>query len=789
MIKKREVSAQDNSVVATPAVSGKGGFLSKISISTKIVAGATLLTLIAATLGLSGLYYANRINESVNRITNVTEPIVSESASLIANIWEAQTLVEEVVLMDHATELDTLAKNFRSLEQNFGGSYERLRTLATDSSLRDELVETSEGHKKFVQLFRQLFAAHQSEVGEREKAKRLLDDFDTFGASLIEALEEFAIENEAEMAKAEAEGDELESRGAGGAEVNKILGDLFDEDYPVVEAALKLQRLVFEIQDTAGEYLAEPSSTNLDPIKKEFDSLFDKTVPHTDVLKRLAETQEDREDADQLILMLEQWIAAASNDELLFDTHRDMLEFRQTVSDLDQQLENQIGLVVSALSRVEDYAETLSVQADQSAEHAVDQAQASILILLGSALFVSALLMVAGIMFVVRPIKRMTEVMTKLSQGDNTVEVLHLDWRDEIGDMASAVQMFKTSAIEKRRLEKEQKEAEAKEKQAEALRIEEERIRDEKAAKDRLEAEMKAEEERRQMLIEMADQFQANIGNVVAGVSSAAEEMQASAQSVAAVTEQTEQKASNVARASEDASENVTKVAAASEELTSSISEISRQVNQSTVIAKRAVEEAGETNKQFEELVGASDKIGEVVAMITDIAEQTNLLALNATIEAARAGEAGKGFAVVASEVKGLAEQTAKATQEIGTQVVGIQSATKSAASAMEQITQIIKETDDIAHAIGDAVNEQSSATGEIASSIELASRGSQEVSVNIGGVSQAAAEAGGSVSQILDASKELATQATHLNQQVETFLEMVRPEQAENMELVQAAE
>ena len=345
-----------------------------------------------------------------------------------------------------------------------------------------------------------------------------------------------------------------------------------------------------------------------------------------------------------------------------------------------------------------------------------------------------------------KPLAMMTTTMGKLADGDTTVEVPAMDRQDDIGAMARTVETFKTNAIE---------------------------LESSTAAREAEKA--KAEEEKRQAMHKLADDFETSVRSVVSNVTNASGEVQQTAQSMAQTAEQASKRTSAVASATDQAANNVQTVASAAEELTASIQEIGRQVAQSTKIASDAADQARTTNGEVEALADAAQRIGDVVTMIQDIAEQTNLLALNATIEAARAGEAGKGFAVVASEVKQLATQTAKATEEIRQQINDIQNATGGAVQAIAQITSTIEEVHGIASGIAAAVEEQSSATQEISRNVQEASASTSEVSSNIGDVTAAAAESGESAKTMLRAATELAEQSKSLSSEVDSFLANIR--------------
>ncbi|HMK81916.1 MAG TPA: methyl-accepting chemotaxis protein, partial [Xanthobacteraceae bacterium] len=285
----------------------------------------------------------------------------------------------------------------------------------------------------------------------------------------------------------------------------------------------------------------------------------------------------------------------------------------------------------------------------------------------------------------------------------------------------------------------------------------------------------RAELEKKAAMHALADAFQAAVGDIIGAVSSSSTELEAAAGTLMKTAETTQGLSTSVAAASEQASANVQSVATASEEMTSSVGEISRQVQESARIAGEAVQQAERTNARITQLSRAAGRIDDVVKLITAIAEQTNLLALNATIEAARAGEAGRGFAVVATEVKALAAQTAKATDEIATQITSMQTATGESVIAIKEIGSTIGRISEIASTIAAAVEEQGAATQEIARNVQQAAQGTAEVAVQIGNVNHGAGETGSASTQVLASAQSLASESNHLKIEVGKFLSTVR--------------
>ncbi len=417
----------------------------------------------------------------------------------------------------------------------------------------------------------------------------------------------------------------------------------------------------------------------------------------------------------------------------LVDALMDRLEGRQDAMGLRS------GGFVTVQSRMVEF------EADAVAESAQSLRQTLILLLVSTTLLTVIIVLVTQ-RGIVPPLRQMTDAMTKLANGTLTIAIPALDRRDEVGRMAAAVQVFKENAL---RVQAMEAEAEAQQQRTEA--------------------------EKRAAMTALAAEFEASVAGIVTGVSTAAEHMRHSAETLSSTATQALGQTHTVAEAAEQGSHNVQTVASAAEELAASIQEIARQMTEANRVAQQAVDEAGVTNAGVQQLAAAALRIDDVVRLIQAIAEQTNLLALNATIEAARAGDAGRGFAVVANEVKALANQTAKATEDIQAQIGAIQRESSQSAKAIQSVTSIVSSISQITATVAAAVEQQGAATREITRNVQEAANGSRLVSDNIVAVRSTAEATGASASEVLTVAGDLSRQAGVLQTAVQDFVMRVR--------------
>lgn len=381
-------------------------------------------------------------------------------------------------------------------------------------------------------------------------------------------------------------------------------------------------------------------------------------------------------------------------------------------------------------------------------------------VLIGSALFSN--------ISIARPIRRIGDVLLTLAEGDKTVDIPYIRRGDEVGDAARAANRFRDNLVRIEKMEAEQRAADART-AAERKAVEDREAAEKNAAERRVTA------ERREAMHQLAREFEAAVGGIIDVVTTTSMQLESAAGTLTKTADTTQHLTGNVASASEEASANVHSVASSTEEMSASIKEIGRQVQESSRIAAVAVGQAEKTDARIVELSQAAGRIGDVLKLITAIAEQTNLLALNATIEAARAGEAGKGFAVVAQEVKALAGQTAKATEDIASQISDMQIATADSVTAIKDIGETIGRIAQIASGIAAAVEQQGAATAEIARNVQQAARGTAEVAANITDVNRGAAETGAASAEVLASARSLAEESNNLKNEVEKFLATVR--------------
>ncbi|MFM2041953.1 MAG: hypothetical protein RLY86_529 [Pseudomonadota bacterium] len=362
------------------------------------------------------------------------------------------------------------------------------------------------------------------------------------------------------------------------------------------------------------------------------------------------------------------------------------------------------------------------------------------------------MLVVAGVTArgLTRPLLRVGATLDRLARNETDVDIPHEDRRDEVGDLARTARVFRNGLVEMERMRAE-----------------------------RAEAQSRSEVERRRIIEETAGTVEARLNRITAAIGQAVTALQGTAGRMTREARDSDSRGQSVASVTAQTGANVQTVAAAAAELSASADEIGRQVATATTVVAKATAETERTVETVNNLAGSAQRIGEVVNLISTIAAQTNLLALNATIEAARAGEAGKGFAVVAGEVKALASQTARATDQISTQIHALQGDVEQAVAAIGRIGRTITAVEGSSSTIAAAVQEQAAAIAEVSRNTEEAARGTEQVSDDIQGIAACIGRTREGAESVEVETDRLAEQARALETEVACFVADLRAKAA----------
>jgi methyl-accepting chemotaxis protein len=662
------------------------------TIKSRLILGVGILILTVVVSAIGGLLSIFSLDKQIYTITNEASPTIEESDDLIAALWESAKIANEILASEDIAEVNALSAELNQLSDVFEHSYNSLMQIIDDPKYRNLIESALTQHDEFKRNAQDMVAAHISELEEEEKAKGLLVEFDKQGDDLIIMLDEFALENEEEMQKANDEGNNIVARYGSAIEIATILNELFERDYPVVEAALKLQRLISELKDTSGEYLAEEIPENLPSIQTDFDTIVKNTIPFFKVLLDLAETEEDLQDVKDLEVAFQNWVHLANNDEMLFDSYRDQLDMEYKANLYTEKLEINVDSADSVLEQVAAESDRFMKSSHDKAQTQVNKATTIQIALMIFAVICGAIIILVFIQLLIKPLKELSKRLQNIANGEGDLTQRADDTaNNEIGELAGNFNLFI--------------------------------------------AKMQGMIQRIASVTNSMTQTVTKMDSATTTVSKSVAQQSSETDSTATAIEEMTASAEEINKNIQDVSDS-----------TSSASHLGKQAKKVVDESIRSIQLLAENIRSnamdIENLNGEAESIGSVLTVIRSIADQTNLLALNAAIEAARAGDQGRGFAVVADEVRTLAARTQKSTQEIQEMIEKLQNGSLKAVKSMQQsqensektVEQSI-ETGDLLDSISDSVTQVDEKVAMISSAVEQQSIVSNDINKSINNI------------------------------------------------------
>jgi methyl-accepting chemotaxis protein len=721
-------------------------FLDRMKLRAKLASAFLCLSVLIGICGASGLVFVYGIGATLSVFADVTSPLLGQTVVLADNAQRVRSVFLDAVNKNDNAAFVESSEKLRDLGVAAGQGMEKLRHLLSQTNLPVRLGDIRQLQNEFSEIHLGLLTAHRQQQIALFAVQERLMSFEADRREFDSVLRTITARGEGLMSQSRDQAALEVSAGIATVDgLNERFSFTMNEGYPLVQGLYKLTSDVVSLQEAATSYVNIDQPESLPAVERRAALTFDNADEVIDSIALRLQTAEGQGYVRRFKTGLNELHSRLTGDDGLFAAYRDYLKIKAEIASLQTAVAAIETSYMSSLEEVRALVERHNEGAKARAAQMIQQA----LVFIGAVVVAG---MLTGLLFslifadrIVGPITRITETMTKLAAGDLDVRVPAQRRTDEIGDMAAALQVFKDNAVTARNLIEER------------------------------EREQAVKEERTQRVTELCLAHERSITGLLRALNSAATDMRSTSQTMHAIVRETGEQAVAAAGASHEANTNVQTAAAATEELSASTAQINNRALHSAQIANKAAEETERAGTVVQELHSTASEIGEVVRMIDEIASQTNLLALNATIEAARAGEAGRGFGVVAGEVKHLAGQTAKATADIAARVAAIQSATEQAVQAIQGVRGTIGEMREISHFVATTMENQSTATSDIAANTGRVASATAKVTANAASVSSSMESTGSAANQVVEAAVDLNRQAEALRVEIGSFLSNIR--------------